>query len=175
MKYVHFAHWSDHGADRSETDRILCLQRFWLTFWRYAITVPQGRFACFFLILPGEFGKHLEKGNDRLLWNNFLLTENSRSDVLKATDNFYSCNNVCSWLKNEPFSMRTWICGIPKNSFNIKREAMTATLYWSYFARFITVFTRLVSAYPRFIQLLTLADFASEEVALCACAHSGYK
>ena len=47
------------------------------------------------LILPGEFGKHLEKGNGIFMWNNCLLTENSRSDILKATDNFYICNNVC--------------------------------------------------------------------------------
>lgn len=43
------------------------------------------------------------------------------------------------------------------------------------FACFITVFTRLVPAYPRFIQLFTVADFEFEDVAPCACAHSGCK
>ena len=47
--------------------------------------------------------------------------------------------------------------------------------YRSGFACFITVFTRLFPAYPRFIQLLTVADFEFEDVAPCACARSGCK
>jgi len=49
-----------------------------------------------FLILPGEFGKHLEIGNDIFLWNNFLLTENSRSDIQGVTGGMDQTSGECS-------------------------------------------------------------------------------